>query len=90
VRKGAVYGGFDSRLRSNADIGRVLITNFMIKLKWGEIPLGSVVYDANSNHPQAVVSTTRKSVSVLDLYHNRLTRKRASTHANVVFKQASV
>ena len=62
----------------------------MIKLKWGEIPIGSVVFDANTTHPHAVVSAQHKSVSVLNLYTNRITKRRASTQAHVEFRLKNI
>ena len=61
----------------------------MIKLQWGEIPLGTMVY-AYGRLPMLVLSRTGKSVSLLDLYSNRLTRRKASTQACVTFKHEGI
>lgn len=60
----------------------------MQKVKWGDLPLGAIVFV--NGHPHHIVDISKRGVCVLDLYHNRLTRRRASTQANVVLKQASV
>jgi len=57
----------------------------MTKLKWGEIPIGSFVIGSDGR-AQLVLSKTGKSVSMLDMYHNRVVRRKSSTIANVTFK----
>jgi hypothetical protein len=47
--------------------------------------MGGIVYV--NGHPHHIVNKTHKSVSVLDMYHNKLTRRKTSTEANVEFKQ---
>lgn len=59
----------------------------MLKIKWGEIPLGTLVY--TSGKPQLVISHTGKSVSVLDMYHNKVVRRKCSSVANVSYKQTN-
>lgn len=57
----------------------------MQKLKWGEIPLGTMVMTNDGDVPMLVLSRTSNSVSLLDLYNNRVARRKASTQANVTF-----
>jgi len=58
---------------------------YMNQLKWGEIPIGSVVYN-RKHRPQIVFKKTDKSVCVLDMYHNKVMRHGANKIVNVLFK----
>lgn len=61
----------------------------MLKLKWGEIPLGSMVFLPDGK-PQMVIARSKKSISVLDMYDNKLVRHRHSSIASVSFKREDI
>lgn len=60
----------------------------MNNLKWGEVPIGSLIL--HESRSMLVISRTGKSVSLLDMYHNKVVRRKVSARVNVSFTRSSI